>query len=237
MLFCTHLIHTNLHPWPRAGLTQLNSYQPIPCPVFQEASTLAPEAENQIFSYNPSLQNNTQWQLTSQNTWVSNLQTTNTSKQNTLCQLLTSNTIFIILTETIYFYLEKMTLVTVTTVTVNWTHHCPQQSQGQWGIQKLTVRPRHVIRDFIFTDTKKKEQLKLGLQRKERTVGKRHLWTCFWVSFSFRHTLLPLTRLQLKKKKKARQEIGERKLKKKSTHPSPISSPLSPKELCLSVQT
>lgn len=37
--------------------------------------------------------------------------------------------------------------------------------------------------------------------------------------------------------KKARQEMGERKLKKKSTHPSPISSPLSQKELCLSVET
>ena len=31
VLFCTHQIHTNLHPWPRAGLTQLNSYQPIQC--------------------------------------------------------------------------------------------------------------------------------------------------------------------------------------------------------------
>lgn len=47
----------------------------------------------------------------------------------------------------------------------------------------------------------------------------------------------PSYKVAIKKKKKARQEIGERKLKKKSTHPSPISSPLSPKELCLSVQT
>lgn len=36
------------------GVTQVDS-QPIPCPVLKEISRQAPEALNQIFSYNPYL--------------------------------------------------------------------------------------------------------------------------------------------------------------------------------------
>ena len=56
-----------------------------------------------------------------------------------------------------------------------------------------------------------------GCKGKKRRC-RRGVWTCFWASFSFQCTLLPL---QGWGGKKGRRERGESKLKKKCTRPFP----------------
>lgn len=83
--------------------------------------------------------------------------------------------------------------------------------------------------------------LHIQIRKSSRTQGckgekwrcRREVWTCFWESFSFQCTLLPLHGWG----KRPDWEGGESKPKKTRTHPFPHLSALSQKEPRRSVQT
>ena len=230
-------IHINLHPWPRAGFSQVDSQSG---PAFQGASTSVPNQKTRSFlktllrgktiliSQGSRTINQINFSLPLSLLHTHTHTHTLTHTHTKYCNILTSNSLYHFNWDNLFLLIKAP--VTLSKIKIKWTN-LPLTEPGVSRNGKQRVQDHHDRVD-LYTDGKE-QAAESRAAKAGRETGV--FWKRSTVSFSVPCTHLPCK--VAKKKKKGRCEMGERKLNKKSTFPSPISSHPSPKEPCLSVQT